>query len=187
VPLDTPEAEPAGDSPGPVPRVLARLLADVGSLPAPALGVGLGASLGWSGFQLELSGALWAEQHTRLDTAPGVGADLSLVTGALSVCTSPLAASSLAFVFCVGGEVGRASGIGTGISAPRRASGLWLAPTAELGVTWRPASQAVGVGARLGAAAPLGRDPFYLERLGTVHQAQSLVARASLSIDVALP
>jgi hypothetical protein len=179
--------EPEDDTRGPIPRVLVRLVGDVGSLPAPALGIGLGAQLGWSGFQLELTGTLWAEQHTSLGTAADVGADLSLATGGLAACTSPLATSSFVFALCLGAEVGRASGLGTGISAPRGASGLWLAPTADIGLTWRPSARGVGVGARLGAAAPLGRDPFYLERLGTVHQAESLVARASFSIEVALP
>jgi hypothetical protein len=185
--LDVPEDEPEGGSAGPVPRVLARVLADVGSLPGPALGVGLGAQLGWPWLQLELVGTLWAEQHTRLEATPSAGADLSLATGALSVCTSPLGASTIAIALCVGAEVGRASGIGTGISAPRQASGLWLAPTADVGLTFRPSERGVGIGARIGAAAPLGRDPFYLERLGTVYQAESLVARVSLGLDVSLP
>jgi hypothetical protein len=175
-------------APGPVPRVTARLLGDIGSLPAPAVGVALGAQLGWSRGLLELTGALWSERHARLDSAttPDAGADVSLATGTLSACALPLDASSMAVALCAGWEMGRVSGIGTGISSPRRANGLWLAPSVDAGLTWQPPGSRLGLGVRVGAAAPLGERSFFLERLGTVHEVASLVARAGLSVDVAL-
>jgi hypothetical protein len=190
-PLDATTSEPSNAAlTGPSPRVMARLLGDVGSLPAPALGLGLGAQLAWSRFQVELLGALWLEQHPRLDssTVPGAGADVSLVTGSLSACTLPLGngGGPLAFALCAGWEMGRLSGVGTGIAGPRRASGLWAAPSIEAGLTWRPGGTRLGIGARIGAATPLGRSTFYVEQLGTVHQAASVVARGGLSLDVAL-
>ena len=178
----------AAAAPGPVPRVVARVLGDVGSLPSPALGLGLGAQLGWTRLRLELLGTLWTEQHTSLDVSgiPGAGADVMLVTGTLSACATPLGADSdpVVVALCLGWEMGRLSGVGTGISAPREASGLWLAPGANVGLTWRPA-RTLGIGAQLGAATPLDRNTFYLERLGTVQQAASVVARAGLSVDIA--
>jgi hypothetical protein len=175
-------------APGPVPRVTARLLGDVGSLPAPAVGVALGAQLGWSRWLLELTGALWSERHARLDsaTAPDAGADVSLATGTLAACALPLDASSMAIALCAGWEMGRVSGIGTGISSPRRVNGLWLAPSIDVGLGWQPPGSRLGLGLRVGAAAPLGERSFYLERLGTVHEVASLVARAGLSVEVAL-
>lgn len=182
------EPESAGGA-GAVVRVVARVLGDVGSLPSPALGLGLGAQLVWSRLQLELFGTSWGEQHARLNVSglPEAGADVALVTGTLSACSTPLGAAPapLVLALCLGWEMGRLSGEGTGITAPRQANGLWLAPEANVGLTWRPA-QALGLGARLGAATPLGRGEFYLDRLGTVHQAASVVARAGLSLDVEL-
>jgi hypothetical protein len=188
-PADVAAAEPArGAEPGPTPRVVARLLGDVGSLPSPAIGLGLGARLGWPRLRLELLGALWSEQHVQLgpSAAPNAGADVSLVTGALSVCSTPLGADADALVFglCLEWEMGRLAGVGTGISSPRQANELWLAGGANAGLTWRPAPP-LGIGAHIGAAAPLGRSTFYIERLGTVHRAASVVARVGLSIDVA--
>jgi len=188
-PADVVAAEPeSAESRGPIPRVVARVLADVGSLPSPALGLGLGAQLAWSRLQLELLGTLWSEQHARLNVSglPDAGADVALVTGTVSACATPLGAApgSLVLALCLGWEMGRLSGEGTGINAPRQANGLWLAPEANVRLTWRPA-QALGLGAQIGAAAPLGRGEFYLDRLGTVHQPSSLVARAGLGIDVA--
>jgi hypothetical protein len=185
--LDRPLPD-ANASSGPIARATARLLADVGSLPGPALGVGVGAQLAWSRWVLELTGVLWGERHARLDaaTTPGVGADFSLATGALAACALPFDENSVAIALCAGAEMGRVSGRGTGITSPRTASGLWLAPSVEAGVTWKPGGSRLGLGARLGAAAPLGQRSFYLERLGTVHEVASLVARGGLSLEVAL-
>lgn len=138
--------------PAPTLHVSARVLGDVGSLPAPAIGAGVGAALGWSLWRLELSGALWGERHASLESAsiPGAGADLSLITGALGACALPRRENSIELALCASWEMGRVSGVGTGITSPRRASGLWLAPGAEVGLTWRPAATRLGVGARAG-------------------------------------
>jgi hypothetical protein len=188
-PADVVAPEPeSAEHAGPTARVVARVLADVGSLPSVALGLGLGAQLVWSRLQLELLGTLWSEQHARLDVSglPDAGADLALVTGALSACTTPLGSdpAPLVLALCLSWEMGRLSGEGTGISAPRQASELWMAPAASIGLTWRP-GPAPGLGARMGAATPLGGGEFYLDRIGTVHQPASVAARAGLSVDVA--
>ena len=181
-------SEPEGAVlPGPIVRVVARVLGDVGSLPSPAVGVGLGAQLGWSRLQLELLGTLWGEQHTHLDVSglPEAGADLRLITGTLSVCGTPLGdASPFVLALCLGWEMGQLSGEGTGISAPRQANGLWLAPGANVGFSWRP-TRTLGLGAQVGAVVPLQRGEFYIDRLGTVHQPANVAGRAGLSIDVA--
>lgn len=175
---------------GPIPRVAALLTGDAGSLPAAALGVALGARLDFARFQVELLGTLWLEQHTRLDSAvsAGAGGDVSLATGALSVCASLLggAQSSFSLAPCAGLEIGRLAGAGTGVNAPRRVSALWVAPRLELAGVWRPNGSHWGFGVRAGAALPLERDEFVLDQLGSVHEPQSLVARAALSLDVAL-
>jgi hypothetical protein len=166
------------------------LTGDAGSLPAAALGVALGARLDFARFQLELLGTLWLQQHTRLESAaaPGAGGDVNLATGALSVCASLLGGSDTSFLLapCAGLEVGRFAGAGTGVSAPRRASALWVAPRLDLAGVWRPDGSHWGFGARAGAAVPLERDEFILDQLGTVHEPASLVARAALSLDVDL-
>jgi hypothetical protein len=186
---DVVSAEPqSATTARPVVRVVARVLGDVGSLPSPTFGLGLGARLAWSRLQLELLGTLWSEQHASLDVSglPGAGADVALATGTLSLCSTPLGLDGdpLVLALCLGWEMGRLSGEGTGISRPRQAGGLWLAPAASLGLTWRPAP-ALGLGAHIGAATPLGRGEFYLDRLGTVHEPASVVARAGLGVDVA--
>jgi hypothetical protein len=174
---------------GPAPRVAALFVGDAGSLPRPALGLGLGAQLVWPHLTLELLGVLWLDQYTRLEpsSVPGAGADMSWVTGGVSACTTALGATTdpLSVGLCAGWEFGRLSGSGQGISQPRQASALWLAPTLQVGLTWRPRAARLGLGARLGAAAPLLRNEFELSELGTLHRPSRMVARAAVSIDVA--
>jgi len=183
-------AAPGPAAPGPVPRVSALLVGDSGSLPAPALGVAVGVELDWSQLQLELLGTFWLEQHPELEptTPGGAGAELNLATAALRGCANPFGTSrdALAASLCVGWEMGRLSGNGTGITEPRHASALWLAPSLQARLAWQLPGTRLRIGAELGAALPLDRSEFVLDRLGTVHQPDSLVARAALGMDVAL-
>lgn len=174
---------------GPSPLVIAMLTGDSGSLPAPAVGVALGARLDFMRFQLELIGTLWVDQHTRLAGAlQDAGGDVGLATGTLWACTRPFADAGdpLSLALCAGAEVGRLSGSGSGITQPRRASALWLAPHVQLDARWRLPGARWGLGARAGAGAPLERREFVLDGLGTVHQPAGLVGRVALIVDVAL-
>ncbi len=181
---------PLGPSGGAVLRAMALLLGDVGSLPAPGLGLGLGLQLAWTRLQLEILGALWLEQHATLEPAvvAGAGADVGLATGSVSVCATPLDSSStaLTLALCVGWEMGQLRGSGTGVSTPRSANALWLAPTVHAGLTWQPLGSRFGFGAHLGAGVPLERDRFFLNDLGDIHQPATVVGRAAFRLDVAL-
>jgi hypothetical protein len=190
---DTTEAAPVAREAGHdrlAPSVLGEVIGDSGSLPAPALGLALGARLGRARWQIEVVGTFWLEQQSLLDASgvAGAGARLDLATGGLVGCSFPLGSANdaLALSLCAGFEAGRLAGVGTGVSAPRRASALWLAPQIDAGLTWSLPATRLGVEARIGAALPLERHPFELDRLGTVYQPASLAARASLGINVAL-
>ncbi len=182
--------EPEPVRPVPVPRGSAWLVGDTGSLPGPALGVGLGFDLGWPRLQIGVLATLWLEQHAQLasSSAGAVGGDLRLLTAGIVGCTNPLSnpAGPLLLSLCVGWEMGRLSGRGTGITAPRDAQALWAAPSLQAGLSWRLPETRLSVGARVGVATPLGREEFVLDRLGTVHQPASLVGRAALGMNVAL-
>jgi hypothetical protein len=174
---------------GPLPRASAELVGDSGSLPAPAFGVALGLELDWPQVQLELLGTLWLQQHPALEptTPTGAGADLDLATATVRGCTNPLGTSSdpLSAALCLSWEMGRLSGRGTGVTEPRRANALWLAPGLQARLAWQLPGTRLRINAELGAALPLERSEFVLDRLGTVHQPDSLVTRAAVGIDVA--
>ena len=164
------------------------LLGDLGSLPSPALGVALGAEVAWRRFELRALGTVLFEQQATLDAAlgSGPGAKLGLMTAALSACAAPFGELSapLAPVACLGMELGRLSGEGTGIDFPRRGSAMWAAPLAQLGVVYRVPRTSLQLSSTLLGAVPLNRDEFALGGIGRVHQPPSFIGRWSLGLGV---
>lgn len=167
-----------------VPRVSALLLADLGSLPGPALGFGFGTGVGGARWQLELAGTLWLEQQPSL--AGPAGAELSLATGGLQACALPWSAAPSSFALCASLEAGRLAGEGTGVSSPRQAAAWWVAPGLHGALSWQVPDTALRLVARVGAVLPLERRELVLENVGTVYQPASLAARAALGLDLAL-
>jgi hypothetical protein len=169
-----------------VPSLSVWLLADVGSLPAPSLGAALSAEVAWQSFSLRALGTLLFEQHAELDSplSPPPGADLELLTGSLLACSAPFGPviDELSAQACLGVEVGRLAGAGTGVPNPRRGSALWLAPRLDVGALWSVPRSALRLGASLTALAPLNRDEFELTNSGTVHQPPNIVGRLSFGV-----
>jgi hypothetical protein len=172
------------------PAVSVWVVGDAGSLPAPGLGASLGVELGAESWQLRAQGTLFVDQRHQVGSAAGgaPGAELRLVTGALLGCVVPVgsASSPLQLRACTGWELGRLSGTGTGVAAPRRGNALWSAPLVELGVLWPISGTRLKLGALIVAAAPLGRDDFVLRDVGHVHRPGSVVGRAALGAAFAL-
>jgi hypothetical protein len=86
----------------------------------------------------------------------------------------------------LGGEVGRLSGRGLGVSFSRVGSSLWLAPRADLGIGL-PLVARLALVLRGGVAAPVFRPEFTESVSGQaveVHQAARVTARATLGIEV---
>jgi hypothetical protein len=161
-------------------------VADAGSLPGVGLGLGLGAELRVARSAVRASGTLLFDRHVTLPDA-GVqspGADMSLVLGSLSVCTSPFAGTASALFLCGGWELGRIEAVGTGVEQPRRGAAVWSAPRLDLGGSWAIDGSPLRPFGQLTAAMPLQRDDFYLRDLGTVHRAPAVVARLAIGLDV---
>lgn len=175
------------------PSISLWLLGDAGSLPSPSLGAALGAQLGWGKLELRMLGSLLFEQETAIDSAvapasgaPAPGAKLQLLAGAVLACTAPFGSlrAPIAPFACVGAELGRLSGIGTGVASPRQGSALWAAPLVQVGGSWAVPDTALRLGVALTAAAPLNRDEFALRDIGTVHQPPSVVGRLAIGVGV---
>jgi hypothetical protein len=186
---DAGRADPAAAaSTGLAPSLSLWLLGDAGSLPSPSLGAALGAELGWRSLELRALGTLLFEQETAVTSlaAPAAGAKLQLWTGALLACNAPFGnlRAPLAPFVCVGVELGRLSGVGTGVASPLRGGALWAAPLVQVGGSWALPDTSLQLGAALSAAAPLNRDEFALREIGTVHQPPSVVGRLSVSVGV---
>lgn len=171
-----------------VPALTAWFLADAGSLPAPGLGVAIGAELGVGRLRLRALGTLLFEQHTTLETAalPQAGADLQLMAGSLLACTTPFGATraELVTLACLGLEVGSLAGSGSGVPQPRSGSALWVAPRLDAGLVWSIPASSLQLSANLTAATPLNRDEFALTGIGTVHEPPSIIGRMGLGLGV---
>jgi hypothetical protein len=168
------------------PSLSVWLLADAGSLPAPSLGAALGAEVAWRDLSLRALGTLLFEQHTELDSplVPSPGADLELLTGSLLACSAPFGhlQDEVSALACLGLELGRLAGAGTGVPNARRGSALWLAPRLDFGAMWSIPRSALRLGASLSALAPLNRDEFELTDIGTLHQPPNVVGRLSFGV-----
>lgn len=169
------------------PVLAASALVDVGSLPAPALGVSLEVAVRESRWALRVAGTWLFDQHVALRDATGApGAELGFLMGSLSGCAVPLGsyrANSAVFV-CAGWELGRLTAAGEGVSAPRASHQLWAAPRLEAGLSVAVPDTALRLNMQLVAAVPLKRDDFFLRDLGNLHEVPGAVGRFALGADV---
>lgn len=183
VPPDEPANDEAAGSPL-RPALSVAALADVGSLPGPALGAAVGFELGWRRLQLRALATLLFEQHEQVAGGPA-GAELQLASGSLSGCSTALAGGrGLTLPVCLGLELGRLSGTGTGVIQPRSGSALWAAPRADVGALWCLDGGPLCLAGTLTAAAPLARSRFALAEIGTVYRPPAMVGRLSIGLVV---
>jgi hypothetical protein len=175
-------------SEGWVPSLSVWLLTDVGSLPAPGLGAAVGAELAGRRFSLRALGSLLFEQHTELDSplSPAPGARLQLFTGSLLACIPVFdgAATAVTAQACLGVELGRLAGEGTGVPAPRRGGALWVAPRVDAGAAWSVPHSPLQLAVLLTVASPLNRNEFELDDIGTVHRPPNVVGRLAFGVGV---
>jgi hypothetical protein len=170
---------------GPKLAVSAWLLGDTGTLPAMGWGLGVGARLGWPGFELRALGTLLPEREGTIDasdpSSPGV--EIGLLAGGLLACL-PLALNDapLELSACAGGELGALSGSGTRVSTPYHQRTLWAAARFDVVGRWALPHTALAIEALITVAAPLSRDEFVLRNIGSVHRPESVLGRAGLGL-----
>lgn len=182
--------EPEGDAASATPGVLAWIAGDVGSLPDPDLGVGVGFQLDGRRVRWQASGLFFFEQHHALSGqgSPAPGADLALALGALSVCYAPDGSwqSDTVLGVCARGEIGSLFGQGTDVRDARSGGRLWVAPGASLAGALRVLSPSVRLGAEVGAVLPLWRSEFRLGTLGELYRPAPVSLRAGLGLQIML-
>lgn len=183
-------AEPKSNAASFTPGVLAWLAGDMGSLPDPDLGVGLGLSLDSQRVRWQASGLFFFEQHSELtgQAVPAPGADLALALGALSACYAPDGSwqSDGVLGVCLRGELGRLFGRGTDLRAARSGGRLWAAPGLSLAGAWRLLSPSLRLAVEVGAVLPLLRSEFHLGTLGELYRPAPVSARAGLGLEIVL-
>lgn len=135
--------------------------AEVGALPGPTGGVGLGGGLLWRHFRLEIQATFVAPRTTR-----GAQSEVRAFLGAASMLgCARLGQGALEFSPCVGLEPGvmRGAAEDTGAARP----GRWLAVVVTAGAAWRVRPRVAVWGSLMGVAAAL-RPSFQLGDPGPV-------------------
>jgi hypothetical protein len=161
------------------------LAADLGPLPDPSVGVGLGAGIGYESWRFLVAGHVYRGQAvSAMDpgAAFAAGADLERITANLAICRG-WRSVQFEIAPCVGLAVERltARGFGQGV-APELQSALWAAPSAGAALHWYPLkSLTLFVGATGGLE--LSRPRIVIEGLGEVRQLGPVSARVTAGIE----
>jgi hypothetical protein len=161
------------------------LAADLGPLPEPSVGVGLGAGIGYESWRFLVAGHVYRGQAvSAMDpgAAFAAGADLERITAHLAICRGW---RSVGFEIapCVGLAVEHltARGFGQGV-APELQGALWAAPSAGAALHWYALkSLALFVGAT--GDLELSRPRIVIEGLGEVRQLGPVSARVTAGME----
>ena len=185
------EPPPAGvpgapKPPGPEPRlvrvvVAASALADTGSLPAVAPGVGVSAGILPGAFWVTGDFAYFPTQRGHLDTRPTAGADVTLLAAALVGCRTVLTLGRVGGAPCLGLELDGARAEGFGVTSPRSGWTTWGAARAHVRVE-AAIVEPVSAEVCIGAAIPFAHPQFSFDDLGPVYHPS--VASLRLAIGV---
>lgn len=182
-PPPAPVAPPA-DSSSPWGASLAvAALVDGGSLPGFGPGAELEASLQYGSVRLMGAGALLASREVR--RSDGSGGEFQLGFAALMLCAERLVGPAIVLIGCAGGELGRLSAQGFGITDPEQGSSAWRALRFEVGAAW-VTSDSLRLFSRAGAGVPLVRPQFVLGGTERLHQASTLASRLLVGVELNL-
>lgn len=149
-------------------------VADVGALPHPSFGVGLGAALAGRRLVVIGEGSLFASPEARLPDNSG-GSFRLLVGGVLACFTQRLGPTGI--LVCGGGEAGVVQAEGVGVNRPRLQNIAWGAGRLELGLT-RRLNDTFSLFIRGGVAIPWSRPTFTVnnDKL-IVHRSEVMTGR----------
>jgi hypothetical protein len=196
---DTGDAGEHGDGSKPVSADGARewrfggsagVVADAGTLPGIGMGAALGVSLGVDAFDLRLLGTYLPPRDAQVSSAAtsaagSPGAEIELLSGSLLGCVPRLvSASNLALGLCAGGELGRLSGRGTGVTIARSGTSVWASARADAEARWMLAP-ALSFDFRLSALIPAERDEFSIDD-DRVFRTGAVAGRATVGLSYEL-
>ena len=155
------------------------MVAELGLLPGPSLGpqAALGLTVGaWS---FELGGALLLPRRAELEGPTSPRSDIDWVAGQAAVCRSLGRHLSV----CLGAELGRLGGTGSGVDEPDTARGWWLAGTAGAHLHGNVSSRArVSWQLGLDVATALERPDCGFDALGVLHRPSAVSGRLFLGL-----
>lgn len=155
------------------------VLGDAGTMPAPSLGVGIGAGALVGDYRVAADLGYFPARAARLAAEPTFGGDLALLSGALRGCRAVISARFARAEMCVGAEIEAMHGSGFGVRAPSSGTSVWGALLAG-GLVQVPILGPVSAELRVTAVVPFARPEFAFDDLGPVHRAAAAGARLAV-------
>jgi hypothetical protein len=161
------------------------LAGDVGPLPRPSVGVGLGGGIGYESWRLLVTAHVQLGQtiHAADPAAAfAAGADLERITAHLATCRG-WRSRELEIAPCIGLAVEHltAQGFGQGVS-PERRRALWAAPSAGAVAHWY-ALKSLAFFAGVTGYLELSRPRLVIEGLGEVRQLGPVAGRVMAGLE----
>jgi hypothetical protein len=155
------------------------LAADLGPLPDPSIGIGLGAGIGYDSWRFLIAGHAYRGQSVgAMDpgAAFAAGADLDRIKAYLAICRG-WRSVELEIAPCIGLAVEQLSarGFGQGVT-PDLQRALWAAPSAGASLQWY-ALKSLALFVAAHGDLELSRPRIVIEGLGEVRQLGSVSAR----------
>jgi hypothetical protein len=184
----TPSVRPVAPVPGAPSRsaherpfLASQVIADLGSLPGPAVGLGISGGVTFSGFRVEPRVGYFAPRTATIERS-GLGARFTLGTAGARVCT-PFPRSEWWFAPCVGGGVDWVRAQGFGALRPRDAS-AWAALMSASAVAGWDVSPIISLRLELEGVVPLARPEFEVDGVGEVFRRAPLALRGNLGLEL---
>lgn len=156
---------------------------DSGTLPRLTAGIQLGFEVLNDWASIGLLGTYYLSRSKSAPDRADAGGEFAFWTVGVPGCWNG-GSSERRVELCVAPEVGRIYGSGYGVDVPQEASALWAAVVLGPALRLQLASHAA---LRIGAGAAVtvsGHQPFVVEGLGTVHQANRVSARGSINYNL---
>jgi hypothetical protein len=155
---------------------------DIGSLPAPTLGVGGSITVHHNRLTIEGAGTAWLPRVELKGPRSSSGGEIGLYTGNLRGCLDvfALASAGLNIGGCAAAELGVITGSGVDLRNPASSSGLWAA--ALVGIELRPIAGTLRPYVLLEGGVPFVRPTFEIDGFGAVFQPFPVFGRATVAV-----
>jgi hypothetical protein len=170
------------------PRFAAGLAAmvDEGTLPLPAVGVGI--AVAWypaASLRIEAVGLRWLAQSATVE-GQAFGGTFQLTSGDVRACWSTLGlhlGDAVAIAPCAGIEVAHVDAKGFNSTTIETGEATWWSPSVGAHVHWTPA-RAFGLAALADVVIPVARPTFVIDNGGSIHQASAASVRGQIIAEV---
>ena len=156
-----------------------RVFGELGIMPGPAFGGAVALRAQRGALSGEASAAALLPKKGTLADEDTRGGHFSWFGGQLVGCLSSISGVTLAG--CVGGEIGRLSGTGTGVDVQETRHAAWFGPLLSVR-TGLPLAHHAIFETELALVLPLSRPTFALEQLGEVHTPAVVSGRVGAGI-----